>query len=219
MNIAEFLHVNQGTCILGILIGIMALHPGLIIVILFWSSSDTGNPRITVCPAVSIWPALFCSLNTHDHAVPNVSQSLKLLKTVNVLQKAYMLSKLFNIWHYMQGVSWVWIKLNHWCVDEMDRNAKCPVMLLCAHCTADICRVCRSEGTQDKPLYHPCVCTGSIKFIHQEWYVQWPKKEYGSILLILLLKCVPTWGKNSLGKLLNGRDHNKEITWQECTWI
>uniref|UniRef100_A0A8C5C142 RING-type E3 ubiquitin transferase n=1 Tax=Gadus morhua TaxID=8049 RepID=A0A8C5C142_GADMO len=25
---------------------------------------------------------------------------------------------------------------------------------------ADICRVCRSEGTQDKPLYHPCVCTG-----------------------------------------------------------
>ena len=34
---------------------------------------------------------------------------------------------------------------------------------------ADICRVCRSEGTPDKPLYHPCVCTGSIKFIHQEW--------------------------------------------------
>ncbi|CAB1326270.1 unnamed protein product, partial [Coregonus sp. 'balchen'] len=53
----------------------------------------------------------------------------------------------------------------------------------------DICRVCRSEGTPDKPLYHPCVCTGSIKFIHQEWYVvlvgwrlvQWLKhsrKEY-----------------------------------------
>ncbi|KAF3858516.1 hypothetical protein F7725_011717, partial [Dissostichus mawsoni] len=48
----------------------------------------------------------------------------------------------------------------------------------------DICRVCRSEGSQDKPLFHPCVCTGSIKFIHQEWYVhllQWLKhsrKEY-----------------------------------------
>lgn len=43
---------------------------------------------------------------------------------------------------------------------------------------ADICRVCRSEGTPDKPLYHPCVCTGSIKFIHQEWWVRswilWP---------------------------------------------
>uniref|UniRef100_A0A8I3WIM0 RING-type E3 ubiquitin transferase n=1 Tax=Callithrix jacchus TaxID=9483 RepID=A0A8I3WIM0_CALJA len=35
----------------------------------------------------------------------------------------------------------------------------------------NICRVCRSEGTPEKPLYHPCVCTGSIKFIHQEWLV------------------------------------------------
>uniref|UniRef100_A0A674MZ75 E3 ubiquitin-protein ligase MARCHF6 n=1 Tax=Takifugu rubripes TaxID=31033 RepID=A0A674MZ75_TAKRU len=46
---------------------------------------------------------------------------------------------------------------------------------------ADICRVCRSEGTPDKPLYHPCVCTGSIKYIHQECLVQWLKhsrKEY-----------------------------------------
>ncbi|XP_072268063.1 E3 ubiquitin-protein ligase MARCHF6 isoform X5 [Pyxicephalus adspersus] len=45
----------------------------------------------------------------------------------------------------------------------------------------DICRVCRSEGTTEKPLYHPCVCTGSIKFIHQECLVQWLKhsrKEY-----------------------------------------
>ncbi|XP_032872931.1 E3 ubiquitin-protein ligase MARCHF6 isoform X2 [Amblyraja radiata] len=45
----------------------------------------------------------------------------------------------------------------------------------------DICRVCRSEGTSDKPLYYPCVCTGSIKFIHQECLVQWLKhsrKEY-----------------------------------------
>ncbi|KAM6948500.1 E3 ubiquitin-protein ligase MARCHF6-like [Aplochiton taeniatus] len=46
---------------------------------------------------------------------------------------------------------------------------------------ADICRVCRSEGAPDKPLYHPCVCTGSIKFIHQECLLQWLKhsrKEY-----------------------------------------
>ncbi|XP_040207901.1 E3 ubiquitin-protein ligase MARCHF6 isoform X4 [Rana temporaria] len=47
--------------------------------------------------------------------------------------------------------------------------------------TYDICRVCRSEGNMEKPLYHPCVCTGSIKFIHQECLVQWLKhsrKEY-----------------------------------------
>ncbi|GAB6030401.1 E3 ubiquitin-protein ligase march6 [Chamberlinius hualienensis] len=45
----------------------------------------------------------------------------------------------------------------------------------------DICRVCRSEGTADRPLYHPCICTGSIRYIHQECLVQWlrySKKEY-----------------------------------------
>lgn len=46
---------------------------------------------------------------------------------------------------------------------------------------ADICRVCRCEASSDKPLYHPCVCTGSIKFIHQDCLVQWlkySKKEF-----------------------------------------
>ena len=37
----------------------------------------------------------------------------------------------------------------------------------------DICRVCRCEGSADRPLFHPCICTGSIKFIHQECLVQW----------------------------------------------
>lgn len=31
----------------------------------------------------------------------------------------------------------------------------------------DICRVCRCEGTSDRLLFHPCICTGSIKWIHQ----------------------------------------------------
>ncbi|XP_030340903.1 E3 ubiquitin-protein ligase MARCH6 isoform X12 [Strigops habroptila] len=57
----------------------------------------------------------------------------------------------------------------------------CPVPSFGNTLYADICRVCRSEGTPEKPLYHPCVCTGSIKFIHQECLVQWLKhsrKEY-----------------------------------------
>ena len=37
----------------------------------------------------------------------------------------------------------------------------------------DICRVCRSEGLPDRPLFHPCICTGSIKWIHQECLIQW----------------------------------------------
>lgn len=45
----------------------------------------------------------------------------------------------------------------------------------------DICRVCRSEGLPDRPLFHPCICTGSIKWIHQECLIQWmrySRKEY-----------------------------------------
>jgi len=41
--------------------------------------------------------------------------------------------------------------------------------------------VCRCEGSSDRPLFHPCICTGSIKFIHQECLVQWlrySKKEF-----------------------------------------
>lgn len=46
---------------------------------------------------------------------------------------------------------------------------------------ADICRVCRSEGLPERPLFHPCICTGSIKWIHQECLMQWmrySRKEY-----------------------------------------
>lgn len=38
---------------------------------------------------------------------------------------------------------------------------------------ADFCRFCRSEASSDRPLFHPCICTGSIKWIHQECLVQW----------------------------------------------
>ncbi|RWS10502.1 E3 ubiquitin-protein ligase MARCH6-like protein [Dinothrombium tinctorium] len=45
----------------------------------------------------------------------------------------------------------------------------------------DICRFCRIEATADRPLYHPCICSGSIKYVHQDCLVQWLKysdKEY-----------------------------------------
>ncbi|VDM16622.1 unnamed protein product [Hydatigera taeniaeformis] len=37
----------------------------------------------------------------------------------------------------------------------------------------DFCRVCRCEGTPSQPLFYPCMCTGSIKYVHQECLVQW----------------------------------------------
>ncbi|KAF9214791.1 hypothetical protein BGZ59_002964 [Podila verticillata] len=37
----------------------------------------------------------------------------------------------------------------------------------------EICRVCRSEGTPEHPLFHPCKCSGSIKHVHQECLLRW----------------------------------------------
>ncbi len=37
------------------------------------------------------------------------------------------------------------------------------------------------ESTPDRPLFYPCVCTGSIKYIHQDCLLLWlkySKKEY-----------------------------------------
>nr|XP_026696398.1 E3 ubiquitin-protein ligase MARCH6 [Ciona intestinalis] len=45
----------------------------------------------------------------------------------------------------------------------------------------DICRVCRSTAFPDRPLFHPCICTGSIRHIHQDCLLQWlrhSRKEY-----------------------------------------
>lgn len=35
----------------------------------------------------------------------------------------------------------------------------------------EICRVCRCGATPEQPLFHPCKCSGSIRHVHQDWYV------------------------------------------------
>ena len=45
----------------------------------------------------------------------------------------------------------------------------------------DVCRVCRCEASTDRPLFFPCLCSGSIKFVHQDCLVEWlkvSKKKY-----------------------------------------
>src|SRR6201996_406228 len=37
----------------------------------------------------------------------------------------------------------------------------------------DTCRICRGEGTSDEPLFYPCKCSGSIKFVHQDCLMEW----------------------------------------------
>ncbi|KAF2834563.1 hypothetical protein M501DRAFT_983892 [Patellaria atrata CBS 101060] len=38
---------------------------------------------------------------------------------------------------------------------------------------ADTCRICRGEGNKDEPLFYPCKCSGSIKFVHQDCLMTW----------------------------------------------
>ncbi|KAI9477792.1 MAG: hypothetical protein EXX96DRAFT_568239 [Benjaminiella poitrasii] len=45
----------------------------------------------------------------------------------------------------------------------------------------EICRVCRGEATLEEPLFHPCKCAGSIRFVHQKCLLDWlshSKKKY-----------------------------------------
>lgn len=35
------------------------------------------------------------------------------------------------------------------------------------------CRICRCEATDSHPLFHPCKCRGSIKYIHQDCLQDW----------------------------------------------
>jgi hypothetical protein len=39
----------------------------------------------------------------------------------------------------------------------------------------DVCRICRMPAEEDQPLYYPCNCTGSIKYVHQECLLAWLK--------------------------------------------
>ncbi|POR31386.1 ERAD-associated E3 ubiquitin-protein ligase doa10 [Tolypocladium paradoxum] len=36
-----------------------------------------------------------------------------------------------------------------------------------------ICRICRGEGTAAEPLFYPCKCSGSIKYVHQDCLMEW----------------------------------------------
>ena len=44
-----------------------------------------------------------------------------------------------------------------------------------------VCRVCHCEGEPDRPLYYPCKCDGSIKFVHQDCLLQWLKVKSQSL--------------------------------------
>ncbi|KAL9056257.1 MAG: hypothetical protein Q9162_003048 [Coniocarpon cinnabarinum] len=38
---------------------------------------------------------------------------------------------------------------------------------------SNLCRICRGEATDQEPLFHPCKCSGSIMYVHQECLMEW----------------------------------------------
>ncbi|KAL9651699.1 hypothetical protein ABK040_009314 [Willaertia magna] len=38
-----------------------------------------------------------------------------------------------------------------------------------------LCRICKQPHAEDNPLFHPCKCSGSIKYIHEDCLFQWMK--------------------------------------------
>jgi hypothetical protein len=36
-----------------------------------------------------------------------------------------------------------------------------------------VCRICRCGGSDDQPLFHPCRCRGSVRFVHEHCCLEW----------------------------------------------
>ncbi|XP_033103110.1 E3 ubiquitin-protein ligase MARCH8-like [Anneissia japonica] len=63
---------------------------------------------------------------------------------------------------------------------EPSRNpSRCPSqaqsMVSLASSQGDICRICHCGSEEDSPLIMPCICSGSLKFVHQHCLHQWIK--------------------------------------------
>ena len=41
--------------------------------------------------------------------------------------------------------------------------------------SGDICRICHCEAEKDDPLISPCICSGSLMYIHQACLQKWIK--------------------------------------------
>ena len=41
--------------------------------------------------------------------------------------------------------------------------------------STDICRICHCEAEPDQPLISPCMCAGSLQYVHQSCLQRWIK--------------------------------------------
>ena len=42
-----------------------------------------------------------------------------------------------------------------------------------------VCRVCHGPAEDEEPLFHPCKCSGSIKWVHQACLLEWLRVKHG----------------------------------------
>ncbi|KAH3663575.1 hypothetical protein OGAPHI_004976 [Ogataea philodendri] len=56
---------------------------------------------------------------------------------------------------------------------EVLRNKNSVIFIRFFFMEEQTCRICRCEGTDEDPLFHPCKCRGSIKYIHQDCLMSW----------------------------------------------
>ncbi|XP_064636819.1 E3 ubiquitin-protein ligase MARCHF8-like isoform X2 [Lineus longissimus] len=52
---------------------------------------------------------------------------------------------------------------------------RCDSTLSTSSNSMDICRICHCEAEPDLPLISPCMCAGSLKYVHQACLQQWIK--------------------------------------------
>ncbi|EGN95092.1 hypothetical protein SERLA73DRAFT_61388 [Serpula lacrymans var. lacrymans S7.3] len=59
--------------------------------------------------------------------------------------------------------------------EEQGTHVHFPASTLRKHSNAwlDTCRICSAPGESDQPLFYPCKCSGTIRYIHQDCLTTW----------------------------------------------
>ena len=59
------------------------------------------------------------------------------------------------------------------CITDIKRSVSC---ISTVSSSGEFCRICHCEGEpKDQPLIQPCMCSGSLMFVHQSCLQKWIK--------------------------------------------
>ena len=72
------------------------------------------------------------------------------------------------------------------------------------------CRICHDENSAEAPLFSPCLCSGSIKHIHQDCLMQWLKAKSNDMVNRKCELCQETFVFHPVYKNNNNGENNNE---------